>query len=213
VKSVHILSTLALAAAMAACGPRPAHPQQVQARAASTATTTVTDGGSVVTDLGMSIRVNDGSTMRRSFADINDSEAPLQITDVGVASNYTGSGYDFSSTGVVRAKPAIAAFELRFVLFDMFGNRIKTLSGTHIVDVAADAFVALATAVRGRRVFSWYASENDVSELFTVVAFVANVRTADGKIWRYNERTITDELARLNLKIAAGGLTPTETKP
>jgi hypothetical protein len=44
-----------------------------------------------------------------------------------------------------------------------------------------------------------------------VVAFVAQVRGEDGKIWRYNQKGIGDELVRIQLK-ATGVFDPTKDK-
>jgi hypothetical protein len=161
----------------------------------------VGDGGPVITELGYNIKVNKDSSLHRSFVTINAPACPAQLTGAGVTSKYGSNNYAFSGTGT-----PITAFEIRLVLFDMFGGRLKTLSGTHVVDLGASAPFELSKAG------SWYASGNEVSELLTVAAFVANVRTAAGKVWHFNDKRVTDELVKLNLKITAGALEPTTDK-
>src|ERR1051325_5631154 len=89
------------------------------------------------------------------------------------------------------------------VLYDVFGGRMKTLSATEVTDFSPHMQLALS------QLGSWYAWENEVSELLTAVAFVANVRLASGKLWRFNEKAVSDELAKLNLKVTSAALEPT----
>lgn len=167
-------------------------------------TTDIVDGGSVQTDLGYDIKVNKGSSLHRSFAVINDPAAPAQLSSAGIMTKYGRDRYSFAPVGTLNPSAALSAVEVRFVLYDVFGERIKTLAGTHVVDMPAQSPVSLS------EVGTWYAFENEVSELLTVVAFVANARMADGKVWRANEKKLGDALAKLNVKVTSGALEPTK---
>ncbi len=80
---------------------------------------------------------------------------------------------------------------------------MKTLSGLEVTDVAAGANFSLAD------MGSWRAWESDVSELLTVVAFVAQVRSGDGKIWRYDANAVGERLKAIQLQATSGILDPT----
>ena len=82
----------------------------------------------------------------------------------------------------------------------------ELLSDTLVQDIAVGETIQLGQ--KG----SWRASENEVEELFTVVSFVAQVRTADGKVWRYDERAVTEQLQKIKLKLGSGGLEPEKIK-
>jgi hypothetical protein len=166
--------------------------------------TEVVDGGPAVTDLGYNVQVNKGSTLHRSFAIINDPSAPIQLAGTGVNTRYGRDRYSFVPVGTVSPSEALTAFEVRFVLYDVFGNRLKTLSAMHVTDMPGGSSIGIAD------IGSWYAFEAEVSELLTVAAFVANVRTASGKVWRANEKKVTEELEKLNLKVTSGTLEPTK---
>jgi hypothetical protein len=90
-----------------------------------------------------------------------------------------------------------------------------TLGAIHVTDLPADTPIRLDNTMN---LFLpdagvWAARENEVKEMLTVVAFVAQVRTVAGKIWRFDEPSVMQELVRLNLKISSGSLEPTkETK-
>jgi hypothetical protein len=162
------------------------------------------DGGSVVTDLGYGIKVNKNSTLHRAWVTLNDPSSPVQLINAGVSAQYGDRGYNFVPTGSAKAVEAIAALEIRFLLYDVFGEHMKTLSATELIDIGANAELQLKETGR------WRAWESQISQLLTVVAFVAHVRTADGKIWRYQDKPISEELNRIRLKVTSGVLDPTK---
>ena len=166
--------------------------------------TEIVDGGSVLTDLGYNVQVNKGSTLKRSFAIVNDPAAPAQLSGAGVVTRYGRDRYSFGPTGTLTPVEDLAAVEVRVVLYDVFGSRIKTLTGTHITDMPVGTTVNLSD------IGSWYASENQASELLTAVTFIANARTKSGKVWRANEKKVADELAKLDVKVTSGALEPTK---
>ena len=125
---------------------------------------------------------------------------PLAILDAGVS--VTGSPSEkqwFSVAGSVRPRVPISAFEVRFILLDMFGGHLRSLSKTEVKDLNVDDEVSLAEVrPHWRRVGAdWEAGSHDISELLTVVSFVAHVRTREGVVWRYDEDAISERLREL----------------
>jgi hypothetical protein len=169
--------------------------------------TTNLDGGSVVTELGLGIKVNKDSSLRRTWIVLNDPSCPIQISDAGIQTTYVedDNGYRFRPTGSAKTSKPVRAFEVRYLLYDVFGEHLRTLSSTEVTDLSAGDIFSLSQSG------SWYAPENDVSELLTVVVFVAQVRGDDGKIWRFDQKAIVDELGRIQLKVA-DVLEPTKDK-
>lgn len=149
-------------------------------------------GGSVITKLTMGIKVNDGSTLTREFIVINSPTCPLQLSDVGVNTAYGGNSYSFVPVGTVTPKEPITAYEVNHVLYNVFGEHMRTLSNLEITDLKATAGFD--------KYSSWYASENSVSEYFICVSYVANVRTANNVIWHYDSKDIQAELNKIKLK-------------
>jgi hypothetical protein len=167
---------------------------------------TTLDGGSVATDLGYSIKVNKNSSLHRSWVVLNDPGCPVQLTGSGIVTAYGGRDYAYRQVGTFTASEPVAAFEVRYVLFDVFGEHMKTLSAVSVSDAAPGTPLPLSD------VGSWRALENDVSELLTSVAFVAYVRNSEGKVWRYQDKAITNELAKIRLTAGAGVLDPSKEK-
>ncbi len=191
VQSITVAVLLALAVV-----PPPAIGQDLQ--------TTTTDGGSVVTDLGYSIKINEKSSLRRTLVVINDPSCPLQLSEAGINIEYNDRSYSYRPTGTATAQGALSAIEVRYLLFDMFGNHFKTLSATKAADLGS------GSALQLKEIGSWRAWENEVSELLTIVAFVGHVRDSDGSVWRHRADPINDELNKIRLRVTTGDLDPTK---
>lgn len=167
---------------------------------AQTISSSVADGGSVITNLGYNIKVNDGSSLSRSWITLNDTDCPVQIENAGISTRYL-EDYWFDGNGSLSSSVPITAFNVRYVLYDIFGHHIKTLSDKEVVDVAVGEKISLSKS-------RWRAWESEVSELLTVVAFVAQVRTADGKVWRYDEDAIAEELLKIQIQTTTEDFEP-----
>jgi hypothetical protein len=171
------------------------------------------DGGTVTTDLGYNIKVNENSSLRRRWFVLNDPRSPLQIGEAGVRAVYrSGSGYasgeyKFEPYGTLRADKELYAFEIRFVLFDMWGGWMQSLSGTEVRDAQAGVTIALSSMGK------WRAWENDVSQMYTVVAFVAHARLGDGTVWINDEAQVLAEIQKIKLRVTEKELTPERVRP
>lgn len=154
------------------------------------------EGSSVVTKLGMGIKVNDGSSLKREYITINDPNCPIQLNDVGVETIYGSSSYSFRPIGNLITKEPIVAYEVVHLIYNVFGEHMKSLSNTEIIDVD------------GKKEFSkyasWYASENNVSEYLICVSYISNVRTKSGKLWHYDFKALKDQLGKLEIIFEEG---------
>lgn len=150
------------------------------------------DGGSVITNLTMGIKMNVGSSLSREFVVINSPTCPLQLSEVGIKTAYVSNSYNFYPVGTITPKELITAYEVHHVLYNVFGQHMKTLSNQIVTDI---------NETRGFSKFaSWYASENNIQEYFICVSYVSNVRTANNVIWHYDINDIQSELNKIKLK-------------
>ncbi len=172
------------------------------ARAQSKLKVSRVDGGSVITNLGYGIAVNKNSSLRRQWFVINDPTCPLTLTGAGINTAYSDRQYSFKPAGTITARKAVAAFEVRFMLFDIWGNHMKTLSGTELWDLKAGARLALS------EVGSWRAWETDVAKYLTAVGFIAHARTADGRPWAADTKALLREVDAVKLKLTQEQLEP-----
>lgn len=171
------------------------------------------DGGTIKTDLGYGIILNENSTLRRQFVAIMD-DLPIEFVGVpGVRTvyekggRYTSGSYEYTSntTIVVTHGPSVTAFEVRFATFDVFGNRVRTLSATEIEDIS----------VGRQTTYDWkwrLYSENDASKYFASVVWVARVRTSDGRVHFANQKHILDVMRQFSADVTETDLDPTPKK-
>lgn len=154
------------------------------------------EGSSVVTKLTMGIKVNDGSTLKREYTTINDTNCPIQMVDVGIETSYAASRYEFKPIGLLKSKEPIVAYEVVHLIYNVFGEHMKSLSNTEIIDFEGQKDFS--------KYSSWYASENNVTEYLICVSYVSNVRTKSGKIWHYNFKALKEQLNKLEIVFEEG---------
>ncbi|WP_144289950.1 hypothetical protein [Ideonella sp. A 288] len=166
------------------------------------------EGTSVVTDLGEDVKLNRASTLKREWFVLNDPSAPLKIKgDAGVLIQYRSGGASRSgqfqymaSTEVIPSEP-ISAYELRMHVFDVFGRHVKTLS---TVDIGDTQQTKVDNSV-------WrILSENEASEAFSSLIYVAQVRTAAGRVYSVDRSAVFEHLRRISSRITEAELEPTK---
>ena len=153
-------------------------------------TSVKTNGGTVVTRLGMGVEVNQSSTLMRDFIIVNDANCPIQLNPgFGVKTTYL-QRYSFNLTGDFTPAETVVAYEFHIVLYNVFGEYIKTLSTSRVEDFETKTVKIDA---------QWYATENQISEYLFCVSYVAKVKTKNGTIWRYEPLKIKEELNRIKI--------------
>ena len=155
------------------------------------------DGGSVRTDPGLGQRfiVNKDSSLRRVWVAVHDN-LPLTIDGTpGVTTFYLRSepyGYRYAASAILIVSPDqdVTAFTMKFLLIDVFSERMTTLSARVIQDIGAGE----------KKTFNWQWSagreESNVERYFASVAFIDKVRTIDGQVHQANYAAVLDTLRR-----------------
>ena len=158
-------------------------------------------------DLGYGIAVNKGSKMQREWITVRDSVLPADFTGrVGIGTVYesTGqysSGYRYAAKYDLRARDSITAFEMRCSIFDIWGDPVRTLSHTEVEDIPAGVTRSYTPK------WELY-SENEASEHYASICFMARVRTASGRVVAANMTPIITEAVRFSKRFAASDLEP-----
>lgn len=164
------------------------------------------DGGPITTDLGYSIVLNKGSGLHRTWFVINDPQLPLQfdgqtgIRTVFVSERSSGE-YRYTADYKVTSSEAVVAYEVRYVVFNVFGERLKTLSATNIKDIDEQGSSSEQSKWR-----VW--SENEAAEYYASVAYIANVRTKSGKVFQANTAAVLAEVQKISSKVTKEQLEP-----
>ena len=155
-------------------------------------TITTTDGGSIQTNLIANIVLNKESSLRREWVAVHDDTMPVDLVGTpGVTTIYESGGarysrgdYRYKATYAVRVSEPVVAIEVRFIAFDVWGDRTRALTATDIQDFAPGDYPLDAE-------WSLY-SENEASEHYASIGYVATVRTKAGEIYRADVDAVTD---------------------
>lgn len=143
--------------------------------------------------------------MSREYFVLRDDGSPLSISGSAGINVFFDSGsrssgeYQYKVPYTVIAKEPITAFELRVHVLDVFGRLLKTLSATEVRDFD------------GEKNFNdtWrILSENEASEAFASVAYIAQVRTAAGKVYEMDRLAVLDQLRKVGKRITEADLDP-----
>jgi len=168
-------------------------------------------GGSVVTDMGYSYKVNATSSLKREWFVVRDESSPATVEGpAGIdvtykqGQQYSLGQFQYHAAYTIRAKEPISAFELRIHVFDVFGKLIKTLSATELADLPD---------TRGFdgtwRIFS----ENEASEAYASVTYIAQVRTASGRVYEIDRAAVFEQVRKVGRKITEADLEPKKEAP
>lgn len=167
---------------------------------------TSSPGGSIQTFLSAGIIVNENSSLTREWITIHDDNLPIDIVGtVGITTiyedggRYSSGGYRYYTLYEVTAKEDIVALEINFITFNIWGEKVKTLSATEIIDIAAGSNKKLNG--------TWnVSSENEVSEFYASIAYIAQVRTKSGKVYKANPTLIIRQAQKYSSKFSESDL-------
>lgn len=129
--------------------------------------------------IGYGILVNEGSSLERNWVIVNDERLPITLDQfTGLKTTLQDRNWVYEANFALDVSEPIVAVEVRFLPFDIWGEKERTLSATFINDRSDRTYLESA---------SWrILSENEAIQHFGVVAYVAQVRLADGQILRAN---------------------------
>jgi hypothetical protein len=137
--------------------------------------------------------VNERSTLSKKAYILNDAKCPVSIEELNVTP-VEGKEWQMMLDGQILARTAITAADVRFAMFDLFGNHVATKQILVVEDIAADT----KALVLGP---GWSTSEKEAKVQLSTFAFVAQVRLADGSVWKYDPIEVARALYKLKLRI------------
>lgn len=165
-------------------------------------------GGSIVTVLSYGIRLNKESSLSREWVTAHDTRVPADIDGTaGISTIYVpGSGYssgEYQYRGTFKLTPrdSLTAIEVRFILFDIWGEFVKTLQTTLIADMPA----GVPREFDSR--WNLY-GDHEASEYYASIAYVARIRTRTGRVFEADYDPIVFEARKINTRFAPEDLDP-----
>ena len=159
------------------------------------------NGGSVAVRSASGF-LNQDSSLQRKWYVINDANSPVRLERAGVFPRFDEkeSLHYFVPVGTVSPKEVISAIEVRYVLTDIWGEKLRTYSVTRLVDSSTHVDLQASN--------KWPALESEASQLVAVFAFVSRVRTGDGQIWTFSADRIVHRMQALGSDVAPKDLQP-----
>jgi len=181
-------------------------PSAGPAEAPHTGTVTRADGGSITTVLGYGFAVAKDSSLKREWIAVHDPTVPADldatpgVTTVYISKQY-GSEYRYRAKFRLTTRKALRAVEVRFLIFDVWGQHVRTLSFEEVSDIPSGVTKDLTA--------EWQLySENEVEKHYASIGYVARVRLADGRVVEAPTNTVVEEARKFSAKFSAEQLEP-----
>jgi hypothetical protein len=154
-------------------------------------TVTATPGGTMRTSLGRGIVLNKESSLERVWICVQDPAMPVEFKNpVGIKTIYTLRGevgaYEYSSVVHLTAREPVSVVEVRFLLFDIWGQKTKSLVLTEITDLMPGITKELNA--------KWgVPSETEAAQYYASIAYISRVRTKDGRVLAANSEFVVEQ--------------------
>ena len=165
------------------------------------AETTSGNAGRMTFYTGYGAVANKGSTLERKWVVVNDPNLPVQISKYkGIKPLYSDQQWTYDATYWIDVTDSIAAFEVRIIPFDIWGERDTTLTATDITDLEA--------GVESRKFSGKWRILSDTTALehYASLAYVARVRLQSGKILRADTDPILEQARNFAEDFSIGDL-------
>ena len=133
-----------------------------------------------------------GSSLSRPAFTINDTTCPVAL-EAGTVSIIRKPSLGFLPEGVLAAKKQVIAIDIRFAIFNIWGEHVLNLRHVLIKDMAFGAIEAILGG-------GWTATSAEAQEYYSSAAYVERVALADGTFWSADRTAISSKLATLKMK-------------
>ena len=141
------------------------------------------EGSPLAFDIGYGIIVNEGSSLQREALIVQDKRLPVRIVGFEVETALEERNWEYQIEYSVELDAAISAIELRFIPFDIWGDKETPLSATTIEDINEGSWSGDG---------KWRLSETDAVQHYAMIGYVAQIKTATGKIIKANPDLVVD---------------------
>ena len=169
-------------------------------------------GGSIRTLLSRTNLTNPESSLQREFITVIDPTMPVGLGGcTGVITTYDKpwdsdfGDYYYKASFIAKALEPITAFQVRFLLFDVWGEHMKTLSSTHVLDIGSGQERTFSSTWREY-------DENDICHYYASIAYLSTARTVTGKVIYAEYDLVMEEAQKFAKGFTHDNLVPTAIK-
>jgi hypothetical protein len=149
--------------------------------------------------VGYGIMINEDSSLSREWVVVNDEKLPVKISQFkGANILLDDRTWTYKIFYKIEVAEPISAIEVRFIPFDVWGEKGRTLSSTQVRDYASESYDQEGT---------WrILSENEATEHFAMVAYVTQVKLSSGAVLRANTEAVVSEAQKFSSDFTSGDL-------
>jgi hypothetical protein len=117
----------------------------------------------------------------REWYVVKDTRAPASLVGA-TGARVEFNPAQFSAAYEIAVTEPVLAVEVRYIVFDAFNEYVKTLSATQIRE---------NSSVAQYKSFWRVWNEFEAEKTFATIAYIANIRTADGRLYSINDKELT----------------------
>tara|TARA_R100001369_G_scaffold88704_1_gene125617 strand:+ start:673 stop:1233 length:561 start_codon:yes stop_codon:yes gene_type:complete len=153
--------------------------------------------------IGYGVMVNEESSLEREWVVVNDDKLPVKITQFKGSNIFLDDRtWTYKNHYKIEVAEPISAIEVRFIPFDIWGEKGRTLSSTEVRDFVSGSYDQDGT---------WrILSENEATEHFAMVAYVAQVKLSSGAVLRADTEAVVSEAQKFSAEFTSGDLSVAE---
>ncbi|MBD0864323.1 MAG: hypothetical protein GDA36_01310 [Rhodobacteraceae bacterium] len=167
-------------------------------------------GGPMNFDYGLEYggKANYESSLLREWVIVNDARLPVSLSSFSYSTEYEDSelarflsrnpSLNYDIDYYVEVQEAIQAIEVRFIPFDIWGERGRALSATDIRDIGPGTLTLNGI---------WrILSDNEAAEHYAMLGYIAQVKLASGEILHANTVAVVEEARRFSADFTSSDL-------
>lgn len=170
-----------------------------------------TTGGSIQTDLGSGIVIGKGSSLTREFLAVRHVNFPIILKGApGVRTIYEPqtsislAGLKYKAKVLVSAYEPAAAIEVRFITFDIWGEKQRVLVMTIVRDLpVGDSELSAAWDLF---------SEHEARTYYASIAYIAKVRLSDGRVLSTDIEPVLNQARKFSARFTSADLEKDEPR-
>lgn len=169
-------------------------------------TVTKKPGNPLKFNLGYNVFLNEGSSLLTEWIAIHDTSiladfagTPGIFLNYESSTKYSSGGYKYKAQYEITPIEDLYSIEVRFITFNIWGERKSNLSATEVMDLKAGKTYKFEPTWKE-------SSENEASRYYASIMYIARTRTKDGKILQANLGAVVEEAKKFSSKFTESDL-------
>lgn len=153
-------------------------------------------------DAGYGVKINQKSSLDREWIVVNDPSMPISMAEITPRTAIADRNWIYEISYQLEIEEPISAIEVRFIPFNIWGKKQRTLTATTIADISAK---------ETRMTDRWrILSDAEAKEHYALVGYVAKIKLKSGEILEADEGAVVSVAQELSEDFTTGDLVVSE---